>query len=101
MGRLAETCGTVSGAFLLIGMKYGKYKSDDAASKEKTYELVREFADKFKELHGSIKCRELLGCDIGTPEGMANMTEKGLHETHCRRFVADSAKLIEEMLMQK
>jgi C_GCAxxG_C_C family probable redox protein len=98
MGRMAETCGAVTGAFLLIGLKYGKHKADDAVSKEKTYELVREFADKFKEMHGSIKCRDLLGCDISTPEGMAVMTEKGLHITHCRKLVADSSELIEELL---
>ena len=101
MGHLAETCGAVTGAFLLIGLKYGKYKAEDALSKEKTYEVVREFADKFKELHGSIKCRELLGCDVGTSEGRAEMAEKGLYKTLCRGLVADSAKLIEEILERK
>jgi C_GCAxxG_C_C family probable redox protein len=101
MGRMAETCGAVTGAFLLIGLKYGKYKAEDAFSKEKTYELVGEFSDRFKELHGSIKCKELLGCDISTPEGNATAAEKDLHNTLCRGFVADSVELIGEMLDQK
>jgi len=101
MGRMAETCGAVSGAFLLIGLKYGKFREDDSTSKERTYNLVREFSDRFKEIHGSIKCKDLLGCDISTPEGRECMNVNGLSETLCSKFVADSAELIEELLELK
>ncbi|MCX6000010.1 MAG: C-GCAxxG-C-C family protein, partial [Chloroflexi bacterium] len=69
MGRMAETCGAVTGAFMVIGLKYGKTRADDNQTREKAYRLVREFTDQFKSRHRSIVCRELLGCDISTPEG--------------------------------
>ncbi|MDR0496836.1 MAG: C-GCAxxG-C-C family protein, partial [Treponema sp.] len=49
MGRLQETCGAVSGAYLLIGLIHGKGIKEDDTAKEKTYTLVREFAKKFEE----------------------------------------------------
>jgi len=98
MARMGETCGAVSGAFMLIGLKYGKIKADDEQAKEKTYEIVRKFVDAFKSLNGSILCRDLLGCDISTSEGMKQAKEKELFETLCPKFVQNAAEIIEKIL---
>ncbi|HGJ65852.1 TPA: C_GCAxxG_C_C family protein [bacterium] len=98
MARMAETCGAVTGAFMVIGLKYGKFKIDDNEAKEKTYKLVQEFVIKFKERNGSIVCKELLGCDIGTTEGMKIAKEKGLFNTDCPKFVRDAVEILEEIL---
>ncbi|MEA5144351.1 MAG: C-GCAxxG-C-C family protein [Oscillibacter sp.] len=39
MGRLGETCGAVSGAYLLIGLKYGKFSKEDV-EKSRTVQNV-------------------------------------------------------------
>jgi len=98
IGSMGETCGAVTGAFMLIGLKCGKYISDDTVSKEHTYKLINDFTAKFKDINGSIKCRDLLSCDISTAEGLKYAREKGLWNTLCPKFVNDSAKIIEEML---
>ncbi len=98
MGRMGGTCGAVTGAYMLIGLKYGKYKAGDTASKEKTYALVREFTEKFKAVHGSVLCSELLGCDIGTDEGGKFAKENGLWDTLCPVFVRDAVRIVEGML---
>lgn len=67
-------------------------------AKEKTYELVREFADRFNDRHGSLVCRELLGCDMSTPEGFQEATERKLSATVCAELVRDAATLIEQMV---
>jgi len=41
MGYIGETCGAVTGAFMLIGLKYGKVKAEDNAAKEKTIHWFR------------------------------------------------------------
>src|SRR4030042_5812413 len=64
MGRLMETCGAVSGAYMVLGLKYGKHKKEDDQSKDKTYSLVREFDKKFREKLKTTKCGELLNCDL-------------------------------------
>ena len=35
MGRMGETCGAVTGAFMLIGLKYGKTRPEDNERKER------------------------------------------------------------------
>jgi C_GCAxxG_C_C family probable redox protein len=99
MGRMGETCGAVTGAFMIIGLKYGKTRAEDEQTKEKAYTLVQEFVKKFKARNGSILCRELLGCDISTPEGKKLMEEKQLTTTLCPKYVEDAAEIIEEILI--
>ena len=98
MGAMGETCGAVTGAFMVIGLKYGRVKVDDDEAKRKTYALVQEFTRKFKARNGTIVCRELLGCDIGTPEGERIAKEKKLASTLCPKFVQDAAEIIKEIL---
>jgi len=98
MGRMGATCGAVSGAFMVIGLKYGRTRVEDEGTKEKAYSLVREFADRFESRNGSIVCRELLGYDIGTPEERELAREQGLFATLCPRFVRDAAEIIERIL---
>ena len=98
MARLAETCGAVTGAFMVIGLKHGRTRLEDQESKETTYRLVLEFARRFKARNHSIVCKELLGCDLGTAQGMKDAHEKKLISTRCPKFVKDSAEILEEML---
>ena len=100
MGRMAQTCGAVTGAFMVIGLKYGAIGAEDKETKEKAYDLVREFADRFKSRHGSIICQELLGCDISKPEGEKVAREQKLFETICPKLVKDAAEILEEMLSE-
>ena len=97
MGRLAETCGVVSGAFMVIGLQHGATQADDKESKEQAYEQVRSFAEQFTIRHGSLVCRELLECDISTPEGRERAKEQGLFSTRCPQFVRSAAEILEEM----
>ena len=98
MGRMQNTCGAVSGAFMAIGLKHGQYKEEDKDSKELTYNLVRKFAAEFKKKHETINCRELLGCDYTTEEGMKFAQENNLFGTLCVRFVRDAIEITEEIL---
>ena len=94
MGRMAETCGAVTGAFMVIGLKYGQTRNDDKAAKEKTYTLVKTFADTFTKEHGSIRCSELLSCDINTPKGVKRANEKNLFKTLCPKYVESAIKIL-------
>ncbi len=98
MGRMGETCGAVTGAFMLIGLKYGQTNTGDEAAKDRTYQFVREFVERFKKRNRSIMCRELLGVHIGTPEGSQAFKERGLKNAVCAKLVRDAAEIMEEML---
>jgi C_GCAxxG_C_C family probable redox protein len=98
MGRMGETCGAVTGALMVIGLKYGHTVAEDKRAKEQVYELASEFAARFRARNeGRIMCRELLGCAIDTPEGLYAAREKGLFKVLCPKYVGDAAALVEEL----
>lgn len=98
MARMGEVCGAVTGALMVIGLKHGYTKAEDREIKEEAYRLVNEFARLFRERNGSIVCRELIGCDIGTPEGLKYARDNDLFNTHCLKFVRDAVEIVAEIL---
>jgi C_GCAxxG_C_C family probable redox protein len=98
MALMGNTCGAVTGALMVISLKHGKARQGDDDAKVKTYALTREFVKRFKAKHGTITCRELLGCDIGTEEGKRFFDEHKYEEKLCAKFVADAALILEEIL---
>lgn len=100
MSRMGETCGAVTGAFMAIGLKHGNmsnWKADDP-QKDKAYDLTKRFVQEFTSIHGSIKCSDLLGCNIGTPEGRQIAKDKDLFTTLCPGFVRDAAIILDKLL---
>jgi hypothetical protein len=79
-------------------LKYGKTDPADEDTKEKAYELVYQFVERFKSRKGSILCRDLLGCDLSTEEGLDFAEENNLIATRCPKFVQDAAEILEELL---
>jgi len=98
IARMGAQCGAVTGALMVLGLKYGKAKAGDEGARERTYELAREFVTRFESRHGSIVCRELLGYDLSNPEERAAAKEKGLFDTLCLQLVRDAAEMVGEML---
>jgi C_GCAxxG_C_C family probable redox protein len=98
--RMSETCGAVTGAFMVLGLKYGNATAQDQQAKEKTYEMINEFTNRFKNRNGSVVCRELLGCDISTQDGQKKARDDGLFSTICPEMVKNAAEIIEEMLAE-
>jgi C_GCAxxG_C_C family probable redox protein len=96
--HLDQTCGAVTGAFMVIGLKYGRTRADDVKARMKTAETVVEFAKKFKERHGSINCTSLIGCNVSTPEGFEEAKKKDLFKQVCPEFVKSAAEILSDML---
>jgi C_GCAxxG_C_C family probable redox protein len=94
MCRTAGTCGAITGALMAIGCRCGSRIVEDPSYRSAVYVKGVEFMERFKAKHGSIVCRELLGCDIGTPEGARYATEHNLTKTHCLQFVVDAVELL-------
>ncbi|MZP30934.1 hypothetical protein GTO91_14540 [Heliobacterium undosum] len=100
IARTGETCGAVTGAMMAIGLLYGQKSGDDSENKEKTYERVHAFLERFQERNGLLRCKELLGCDVSTPEGRQQAKEADYHNTRCPKFVRDSAEIFESLLQE-
>jgi C_GCAxxG_C_C family probable redox protein len=99
LGRTGETCGAVTGAVMALGLRYCAVPAEaDPLGKQQSYPPVQEFLARFKALHGSIVCRELLGCDLGTPEGLQSARGQGLFKSRCPVLVRSAAEILEELL---
>ena len=96
--RLDQTCGAVTGAFMVIGLKYGRTRADDAEAKMNTAKKEVEFAKKFKQRHGTIGCTELLGCNISTMEGFEEAKRKDLFKQACPKYVISATEILDEIL---
>jgi len=96
LGRMAETCGAVSGAAIVLGLSCGD--GEPAAAKARTYKKVKLFIERFKQYYGSVVCREILGEDISTENGLKRANEQGLFEKKCNGIVKDSVKILNELI---
>ena len=97
MGRTGRTCGAVTGAFMVIGLGRGSAEPDQK-SREEAYSLVQEFIRLFNGRNSTIECKELLGCDIGTAEGLREAQDRNLFETVCEKLVRDAVEIVEGLL---
>lgn len=98
MGRMGLTCGAVTGGFMVIGLKYGASSPEDRQAKEKTHAMIREFARRFEEKHGTLVCKELIGCDISTRAGYKQAREKECFTKICSKLVRDAAEIVGAMI---
>jgi C_GCAxxG_C_C family probable redox protein len=99
MAKMGETCGAVTGAFMALGMKYGRVNPDDLEARDKNYSKVLEFVEVFKSQHKSIVCKELLGFNLGNPQEVAAF--KASHpgyETPCEKLVESAAEILEKII---
>ncbi len=97
IARSGETCGAVTGALVVLGLVYGSAEPD-AESKARVYAESQEFIRRFKEKHGTMSCRELIGCDLSTDEGRQFAQEHQKHKLVCSLLVRDAAEILQEML---
>ena len=98
MSRTGGVCGVVTGALMVMGLKFGKTNATDEESREKTYLKAQEFIRRFKEKHGSIYCPELIEVDLGTEEGLKAARESGVIKDRCPGFVASAVEIVESII---
>jgi C_GCAxxG_C_C family probable redox protein len=98
MGHLGETCGAVTGAFMVIGLKYGMTIADGSQSHQEAFSAVQDFVEKFKSRHGSIVCRDLLGVDIKDHNAFREAKKQGIPQKICPKLVQDAAEIVETLI---
>ena len=98
ISKTGNICGAVSGAIMVIGLKYGKTKQGDDEATEKTRALVREFIQEFTERHGSVNCTELLGYNLSNPAEYEKAYHNKLFVTKCPELVGDATAILEKIL---
>lgn len=101
MGRMGNTCGALTGAYLVLGLEYGSESAAQKDKKDQTYEKIQDLTQRFQQKNGTCNCRDLLGCDISTPEGYQQAKKQGLTQTKCPGFVKDAVDILEDIINLK
>ena len=99
--RKGEMCGAVSGALMVLGLKYGHCHYDAPEEKANAYSIAEDFMNRFIEKNGTVVCRELLGYDVSKPEDMEKIKELNLFQTTCPKMIQCATEIVEEMIKSK
>jgi C_GCAxxG_C_C family probable redox protein len=89
MGGMEGTCGAVSGACVVAGMKNSSGNLEHPDSKGATYQLSKEILKAFKEKNQSTICKELKGVQTGTVL------------RSCPDCIRDAAAIVENILFSE
>ena len=90
LARTSGLCGALSGGVMVLGLAYGRKRAGESV--EQNYAATRALLDAFRDEFGATGCSELLGCDLGTPEGQQVFRAQRLGE-RCLRYTAVAARL--------
>jgi C_GCAxxG_C_C family probable redox protein len=98
IANTGETCGAITGALMIIGLKYGGTSPDDTKNKQLTFKKSQEFLEKFKVRNQSTICRELLSNKIDEEEGNVVVNTKSIQRFGCSKYVLDAVEILEIIL---
>ena len=87
MGGMEESCGALSGAVMLSGLKGSDGNLEAPKTKGSTYKLSKEMVKRFQEECGSTICKEIKGVDTGKPKHA------------CPDCIKGAAAIVEDMLL--
>lgn len=99
--RTADTCGAVSGALMVLGLMYGPSRCDDKEARNQACEKAAELQRQFRHRLGTTVCRDLLGCDISTEDGLRQARERELFKRTCPEFVKSATEILEQLLPKR
>lgn len=91
MGGMQATCGAVSGAVFLAGLKNADGVVGAPKSKAKTYQLSKAIVETFRQKNGTVVCCEL----------KATNPETGKPTRSCADCIMDAAAIAEDVLFSE
>ena len=108
MGRMREVCGSVSGMVMLAGLMAPAADPSIKVDRTRNYALVQEMAGKFREINGSIVCKELLGLVpmgnsqiiISESPEPSDRTPEYYKKRPCEELVGISARIVGEKIAE-
>lgn len=100
MGHTGGVCGAVTGALLVLGLKFGQDDMEDKYAKAMNYLIVQDYVSRFKKRNGSINCKELVNYDLSDVNQLTAARQTDVFKTKCPNYVADAVNLLEEVMAE-
>ncbi|MHB0979835.1 MAG: C-GCAxxG-C-C family protein [Thermoleophilia bacterium] len=97
MVRMGQVCGALSGAAVTLGMRDRLAAQEQLKNSAATFDALQQLFRGFESELGAVTCKELLGCDISSPEGFREA--KRCHAlSRCPEYVAWVCDRLNEIL---
>ncbi|MBQ8187922.1 MAG: C-GCAxxG-C-C family protein [Clostridia bacterium] len=101
-GRLREVCGAFSGAVMIAGLLWGYSDTETKQLKADHYALIQKMAAEFRDMHGSIVCREILrGIESSTDSNPSDRTAEYYKKRPCPKIAASAAAIVDKILAER
>jgi C_GCAxxG_C_C family probable redox protein len=98
MVRMGHVCGALSGAAVALGLRDRlDVREGGAKNSAGTFGWLQELMRRFESEFGAVTCRELLGCDISTPEGFREAKRREATK-RCPEYVGWTCDSLAEIL---
>ncbi len=98
LGGYGRTCGALTGAMMVIGLKYGTVNVSDPEAKKLTRDKTRELISTFEKEHGTSICNELVGFDRSNLSGAELNAKLPYFHNTCPKLLATVVTFLEEEL---
>lgn len=95
MSKAGKTCGCLSGALMVIGLKYGEDSAKIIENRIKSYNEGQKFIKNFDETFGATDCYKLIRLDLNKKEDMEQAQAK-VFGSRCRNMVGKTVELLEK-----
>lgn len=97
MGKQQETCGAVTGAIMVLGLLKGEDVNNNDELKASSYGAVKNLSRDFVAEYKTTNCKDLIGCDLNTPEGSAKFKDEKIMENICADCVKKAVEIVENL----
>ena len=97
IARSQQICGALTGAIMVLGVKF--FNPENLYdSKEFIYYKTTELMERFKNIHGSCNCKDLIGVDFNTDEGIEFAEKNDLFNIKCKKYLNDVCTILDELI---
>jgi C_GCAxxG_C_C family probable redox protein len=98
IGGYGRTCGALTGAIMVVGLKYGSTDPKDLDAKRLSREKTQELIETFERVHGTSMCNDLVGFDRSHMSGAELMAMLPQFHNTCPKFLETVVTFLEEEL---
>ncbi len=98
IARTGKTCGAVTGALMVLGMKQWNSELEKEEAKAHVYKVSNQLMQEFEARNNSLNCEELLGVSVSTPEGRAVVKANQLSSKVCHRVINDVTEILDKLV---
>jgi C_GCAxxG_C_C family probable redox protein len=99
VGRQGKMCGCISGALMVLGLRYGEGSTENLATRIKNYELGKKLCKEFIEVNGALDCRDIIKYNLNNIEERNKAQQDNVFQNRCSEVVVNTAKLLETFLV--